>query len=111
MGQKKRKRNLTVYGSYEGDREELFLKFLIDLYKPKDNGINITPRTAGRIQLAISRFRLYPRAKPATGDGVVRSRPRLRYYLIQLRTDDFKRTYSRAFTGIATEISIKRRRY
>lgn len=37
---KKRKKKLSVYGVVEGDREKLFVDFLIDIYKPRDNNIN-----------------------------------------------------------------------
>ncbi len=42
MGKKNRRKKTTVYVSYEGDREERFLNFLIQLYKPDLNNINIT---------------------------------------------------------------------
>ncbi len=35
MGKTKKEKNSTVYVCYEGDREELFLKLLKDLYPPK----------------------------------------------------------------------------
>lgn len=42
---KKRDRNrkTTVYAVMEGKRERIFLDYLIELYNPKSNNINITP--------------------------------------------------------------------
>ena len=46
MGKQKRKRKSTVYACYEGHREGLFLKFLIDLYQTTENNINVMPQHA-----------------------------------------------------------------
>lgn len=42
MGKQKRKRKSTVYSSYEGHREGLFLEFLINLYQTNEKDISIT---------------------------------------------------------------------
>jgi len=36
----KRKQKITVFGSVEGHREEVFINFLTIIYKPNDNNIN-----------------------------------------------------------------------
>lgn len=46
MGKEKRQKKLTVYGCVEGNREELFLKFLIEIYQPRKNNINPTLHNA-----------------------------------------------------------------
>lgn len=46
MGKISRKKNSTVYGCYEGDREELILELFNGLYEPKINHINITLKHA-----------------------------------------------------------------
>lgn len=40
---KKRQKNKTVFISIEGNRETYFFEYLIELYKPEENGINIYP--------------------------------------------------------------------
>ncbi len=41
MGKKKqRKQKITVYGIVEGEREQLFLNHLVEVYRPRENGIN-----------------------------------------------------------------------
>lgn len=49
MRKKNRTRKSTVYISMEGDREIVFYQYLVELYNPKNNGINITrsPNTGG----------------------------------------------------------------
>ncbi len=39
MGKKKRHRNLTVFAMVEGNREQAFIEFLIEIYQPKLNKI------------------------------------------------------------------------
>lgn len=44
MGKRKRIKKHTVYGSIEGNREQLFFDILREIYKPKENGIHLTMR-------------------------------------------------------------------
>ncbi len=46
MGKKKRHRNLTVFAMVEGNREQAFIDFLIEIYQPQLNGIKFNPENA-----------------------------------------------------------------